>query len=65
MLETNTASCGGFKGISDSFGAALWGLDISLQLAAANFSQTLFHIGGQNDYYNVSFCVLFYFCWED
>jgi len=53
MLETNTASCGGFKGISDSFGAAMWGLDISLQLAAANFSQALFHVGGQNDYYNV------------
>ncbi len=25
MFETNTASCGGFPGISDSFGAALWG----------------------------------------
>lgn len=24
MLETNTASCGGFAGLSDSFGAALW-----------------------------------------
>ena len=24
MLETNTASCGGFPGLSDSFGAALW-----------------------------------------
>lgn len=24
MLETNTASCGGFAGVSDSFGAAMW-----------------------------------------
>lgn len=24
MFETNTASCGGFPGVSDSFGAALW-----------------------------------------
>lgn len=24
MFETNTASCGGFAGISDSFGATLW-----------------------------------------
>ena len=24
MFETNTASCAGFSGISDSFGAALW-----------------------------------------
>ena len=24
MLETNSASCGGFPGLSDSFGIALW-----------------------------------------
>jgi len=24
MMETNTASCGGFPGVSDSFAAALW-----------------------------------------
>ena len=24
MLEMNTASCGGFPGLSDSFGAAMW-----------------------------------------
>lgn len=54
MLETNTASCGGFPGISDSFGAALWSADLAFQLAAANFSQVLFHVGGQNVYYNVS-----------
>ncbi|KIY63991.1 glycoside hydrolase family 79 protein [Cylindrobasidium torrendii FP15055 ss-10] len=52
MFETNTASCGGFPGISDSFGAALWGLDYALQLAHSNFSGALFHIGGQNVYYN-------------
>ncbi|KAG6867070.1 hypothetical protein C0993_007090 [Termitomyces sp. T159_Od127] len=27
MMETNTGSCGGFAGISDAFGAALWGID--------------------------------------
>jgi len=53
MFETNTASCGGFPGISDSFGAALWGLDYSLQMAYSNFSGALFHVGGQNVYYNV------------
>ncbi|KAG8706428.1 hypothetical protein FRC09_002416 [Ceratobasidium sp. 395] len=52
MLETNTGSCGGFPGISDSFGAALWAADLTFQLAAANFSQALFHVGGQNVYYN-------------
>ncbi|KAG6810056.1 hypothetical protein H0H92_013528 [Tricholoma furcatifolium] len=52
MFETNTASCGGFGGISDVFGAALWGLDYSLQMAYSNFSGALMHVGGQNVYYN-------------
>jgi hypothetical protein len=52
MFETNTASCGGFPGISDSFGAALWALDYGLQMAYSNFSGALFHVGGQNVYYN-------------
>lgn len=54
MFETNTASCGGFPGISDSFGAALWGTDYALQMAHSNFSGALMHIGGQNVFYNVS-----------
>lgn len=52
MFETNSASCGGFPGISDSFGAALWGLDYALQMAYSNFSGALFHVGGQHVYYN-------------
>lgn len=52
MFETNTASCGGFPGISDSFGAALWGVDYGLQMAAVNFSGALFHVGGQSVSYN-------------
>ncbi|KAF8888693.1 hypothetical protein CPB85DRAFT_1334395 [Mucidula mucida] len=54
MFETNSASCGGFAGISDSFGAALWALDYSMQLAYSNFSGALFHVGGQNVFYNVT-----------
>lgn len=54
MLEMNTASCGGFPGLSTSFGAALWMIDWSLQMAHFNFSQALMHVGGQNVYYNVS-----------
>lgn len=54
MFETNTASCGGFPGISNSFGSALWGLDYGLQMAYSNFSGALFHVGGQSVYYNVS-----------
>ncbi|GLB44465.1 putative glycosyl hydrolase family 79 C-terminal beta domain [Lyophyllum shimeji] len=45
MFETNTASCGGFPGVSDSFGAALWGIDYALQMAHSNFSGALMHIG--------------------
>ncbi|KAG8991414.1 hypothetical protein FRB90_001352, partial [Tulasnella sp. 427] len=52
VLETNTASCGGFPGLSDSFGAALWGIDSALALAAMNFTQMLLHIGGQSTSYN-------------
>ncbi|KAK8866161.1 hypothetical protein IAR55_001312 [Kwoniella newhampshirensis] len=52
MLETNTASCGGFPGLSDSFGAAMWMTDYALQMAYGNFSAALMHVGGQNVYYN-------------
>ncbi|KAJ8072419.1 hypothetical protein PM082_015978 [Marasmius tenuissimus] len=52
MFETNTASCGGFPGISDSFGATLWALDYGLQMAWGNFSGGLIHVGGRNVYYN-------------
>jgi hypothetical protein len=53
MMETNTASCGGFPGLSDAFGSAMWGVDYALQMAAVNFSHAMFHVGGQSDYYNV------------
>ncbi|KAJ7923331.1 glycoside hydrolase family 79 protein [Mycena leptocephala] len=52
MFETNSASCGGFPGISDSFGGALWALDYGLQMAYSNFSGALLHVGGQNVFYN-------------
>ncbi len=38
MFETNTASCGGFPGVSDSFGSALWAVDYGLQMAYSNFT---------------------------
>lgn len=53
MFETNTASCGGFPGISDAFVSALWAIDYGMQLAYGNFSGALFHAGGQNVTYNV------------
>lgn len=58
MMETNTASCGGFPGVSDSFGSALWALDYGLQMAYSNFSGAMLHVGGQSDYYNVRSLIL-------
>ncbi|EIW83853.1 glycoside hydrolase family 79 protein [Coniophora puteana RWD-64-598 SS2] len=52
MFETNTASCGGFPGVSHSFGASLWALDYGMQMAYGNFSGALLHVGGQGVYYN-------------
>jgi len=72
MMEMNTASCGGFAGLSDSFGAAMWyvsrlvrdqilinrAADWALQLGTYNFTTVLMHVGGQNVYYNVSLHLL-------
>ncbi|KAI0369500.1 hypothetical protein BV20DRAFT_946072 [Pilatotrama ljubarskyi] len=54
MFETNTPSCGGFPGVSDSFGSALWAVDYGLQMAYSNFTGALLHVGGQNVSYNVT-----------
>ena len=59
MFETNTASCTGFPGISNSYGAALWAIDYGMQLAYGNFSNGLLHTGGQDAFFNVS---LSFFC---
>ena len=53
MLETNTASCSGLAGLSDSFGGALWTLDWSLTQAAINFTSSYMHVGGRDAHYNV------------
>ncbi|KAI0791079.1 glycoside hydrolase family 79 protein [Abortiporus biennis] len=52
MFETNTASCGGFPGVSDAFGSALWAVDYGLQMAYSNFSGALLHVGGTDTSYN-------------
>jgi hypothetical protein len=54
MFETNTASCGGFPGLSDSFGAALWLVDYGMTMAYSNFTGGLVHVSGVDVYYNVS-----------
>ena len=52
LAQTNTASCGGLPGVSDSFSAMLWGVDYGLQMAANNFTHALFHVSGKNAFYN-------------
>ncbi|KAG9040129.1 hypothetical protein FRB95_000058 [Tulasnella sp. JGI-2019a] len=52
LLETNTASCGGFPGVSDSFTAPLWAIDNALKLASVNLTNMMLHVGGQSDSYN-------------
>ena len=41
LIETNTASCNGFKGLSDSFASALFAVDMALQvcLTTVNMEQ--------------------------
>ncbi|KAG8985974.1 hypothetical protein FRB90_004327 [Tulasnella sp. 427] len=53
MLETNTASCGGFAGSSDSFAAGLYLIDLALQGASIGISQILLHNGGVGQTYNL------------
>ncbi|KAI2468350.1 glycoside hydrolase superfamily [Annulohypoxylon bovei var. microspora] len=50
MGETNSVSCGGKSGISDTFGAALWGADYVLTGASIGVRKTYFHLGAQSEY---------------
>lgn len=52
MGETNTAACGGIKGISDTFVSALWWVDWQLFLYSLGFSSVELQVGGQNTFYN-------------
>ncbi|KAJ1300657.1 hypothetical protein OPQ81_002305 [Rhizoctonia solani] len=52
MLESNSVSCGGLDGVSDTFGSALFAIDNALQLASIGFSQVFFHSGGRAARYN-------------
>ncbi|KAI1356195.1 glycoside hydrolase superfamily [Xylaria sp. FL0043] len=50
MGETNSVSCSGRSGISDTFGAALWGVDYVLTAASIGFRKVYFHLGAQSEY---------------
>lgn len=38
LLETNTASCNGFIGLSDSFASVLWATDMAMQVWEESFT---------------------------
>jgi hypothetical protein len=44
LAETNSASCGGMKGVSNAFAATLWGLDYLFTSAEDGFTGVNFHI---------------------
>ncbi|KAI0483903.1 glycoside hydrolase superfamily [Xylaria cf. heliscus] len=50
MGETNSASCSGRSGISDTFGAALWAVDYVLTAASIGFRKVYFHLGARSEY---------------
>ncbi|KAK8099083.1 uncharacterized protein PG998_012324 [Apiospora kogelbergensis] len=50
MGETNSVSCSGKSGISDTFGAALWTVDYVLLGASVGLEKTYFHLGAQSEY---------------
>jgi len=52
ISETNSVACGGTNGVSNSFGSALWGLDILFEYLNAGVSGANFHGGGSYTYYS-------------
>ncbi|KAI0878702.1 glycoside hydrolase family 79 protein [Hypoxylon argillaceum] len=50
MGETNSASCSGRSGISDTFGAALWATDYALTAASLGIRRLHFHLGARAEY---------------
>ena len=53
MTEYSTAACGGLTGVSDTFGATLWGVDYTLQLATVGYSAAHLHTRERNITYNL------------
>jgi hypothetical protein len=46
MFETNTASCGGFAGLSDSFAASLWYANLHAIAKAVSHTRFFFRMIG-------------------
>jgi len=50
IVETNSVYDGGQPAVSDTLGAALWGLEFMLEAAAASAAGINFHTGARNPY---------------
>ena len=53
MSEFSTVSCGGYPGVSDTFGATLWSIDYAMQLSAVGYSAAYLHTRERNVSYNL------------
>lgn len=53
LVEFNTASCIGVKGVSDAFTSAIWSVNAALQMAYRNHTNVLLHTSGQSTLYNL------------
>jgi hypothetical protein len=53
MSEFNSVSCGGIRGISDTFAVgSMWTVDYALQLASVGYSAAFVHTAGRGTSYN-------------
>jgi hypothetical protein len=50
IVETNSVYDGGQPGVSDTLGAALWGLELMFEAAAAGAVGVNFHTGAHSPY---------------
>lgn len=53
MSEFSTASCGGYDGVSNTFGATMWTADYALQMAATGYSAAYMHTRERGTTYNL------------
>ncbi|KAG8978308.1 hypothetical protein FRB90_008455, partial [Tulasnella sp. 427] len=53
MSEFNSVSCGGYPGVSNTFGALLWTIDYALQLASLGYTSAYIHTREPGVTYNL------------
>ena len=53
MSEFSSASCGGFPGLSNTFGMTLWSIDYAMQMSVVGYSAAYLHTRERNVSYNL------------